>query len=573
MTYLKELVGQLHNDDDPRVQRLRETRRNHGIGAAVNHLCRCVLEDASSEEKNCVAQIDACLQWLQTNSGEPAAVESLWRTFAAEVLHAAPKASNDTKTVGDSEMFKPRERLWQASRTKINDTMFSLEFSTILRLATSQLGPRYRVYFPTGSEELPPSQAMTEPGHLFDCQVTLLTTDTAKELGGASVILAPWSRIRIQEQSLEDLAGSVKDIAHRVLGLENDVRFLLEVTHAWSPATQPLPTLDLRGESIQLAVLLAAWAGVNRRSLRPCVVTGTVRNGLIGRIEYVSQKYAAAVESNLGIELFLCPEPNATELRSVERPIVQPAPKKIDDLLLPSWTERILTDGLDRYRTAVRDAQETDFALPTACEPSHSSNSPDRESDGILSGFLDEDLLEYRSLASAWFAALDWPNLDQLPLRERLRICTVPFGEPTGKISRWFLWSWQQSAMQPGAAIKPGVLPILLQESTPDGQSGENSIGMEHAISALPLPVTGNRPLVYPDVLHNIVMRGIDVPIGFVVYGPSSLEVDYLKQQQRLEVLLRQMMATSPRAAWLFIASDLHHARFIESIVGDAVGN
>src|SRR5262249_59226903 len=102
----------------------------------------------------------------------------------------------------------------------------------------------------------------------------------------------------------------------------------------------------VEGQSLGLAVLLAAWTAQTRRQLRPLVATGAIGPGRIVRVGHVAEKAGAvraAAAAGGTSRLFLLPEDNQAELSAAARAGMEPIFVGLIDALFREQ-QALLTD-------------------------------------------------------------------------------------------------------------------------------------------------------------------------------------------------------------------------------------
>jgi hypothetical protein len=206
-------------------------------------------------------------------------------------------------------------------------------------------------------------------GRILAVRVTLL--DPAQTTRLPQLVLAPWSALLLQrerEDWLTKLHKGLELLARSALPewgqLFQQGHFMLELAPLSAPSRsepreavlQP-PSFAINGDSLGLAVVLAARAAVRRRPLRRMIVTGAIGDGDVAAVGYIPAKFAAAKDF-AALERF----------RSYPYLFLMPARDSHD--LLEDWVrpvttwqdlvdreDELLGDGFQAYRTAVAGAR------------------------------------------------------------------------------------------------------------------------------------------------------------------------------------------------------------------------
>lgn len=428
------------------------------------------------------------------------------------------------------------------------------------------------------------------------------------------VFMAPWSVLRIERAKLEH--SVIEELVRKPslatlrgsFGLEATMRFLIELEHVPRSNPKPLPFLEVSGESLTLATCLAAWAASQKRELRPMVVTGavevTAQGVFIQPLGGVANKTQAFLASQAGTraEFLLVPSENVSEARGAGLACVKEAPLQLADLLVPP---DFLVDGFDYFRERVRS-----FAPPTGTEEIDRVGQYLARDWKALATLADALRLEPIDAASSFCATERLPGVvyeeraGDARIDHREVVVPLPFGnEPAEAVDfivhELFCSLEQRKNDTCPLTSLPVPVPVNLRDVL--GPLREGSEGRENLDSdfiarnrqslirqlsrqlskeidlllvrvekrTAPSSSQGNgTSAVAPTVFENLLTERHLAKLCLVVYSERSGKWD---EEDRFTVeVLRRLFRTEAAIeavpGIVFLASDLHHARMINSV-------
>ncbi|MEZ6044235.1 MAG: hypothetical protein R3C11_01345 [Planctomycetaceae bacterium] len=297
------------------------------------------------------------------------------------------------------------------------------------------------------------------------------------------VEVAPWSLFKVEDEILDSLNKELEFILvnsqilldfqlidhSRLKGQERAFQFI---------RTYPLnPThFDISGDSIGLAIAIAAWAATQKKTLYPIVATGEIvgKEG-IREIEYVKEKaevMTMLTERIEGTLKILFPQGNHSKIFGTsleERAVIYFSSFKH----LISQHNKFLTDGFDELRSRFMVGSTNDHALNLQWNEIPVSSDPKQ-------GFLDEDLEEIADFSKSIveiFTGVDVIEVADSPAKEEGELSspnarlTLPFGESPSQIVSNILYdiceAWKK-VDSTKLADAPVFLHVNVADATPE---------------------------------------------------------------------------------------------------------
>jgi hypothetical protein len=425
------------------------------------------------------------------------------------------------------------------------------------------------------------SKGHAEEGRILRARMTLLEGVPAASL--PRVVLAPWSPLLLDRRApidwlavlrrgLEQLAGSADE---RLREEFRQARFLLELSPLPSPNAGPRPEVHqppgllVNGDSLGLAVVLAAWAASRRLALQPLIVTGAIAADRVGPVDGIPAKLWA-VQEHVATEQgrpcsFLVPRDGPpVNPRSGEEPHPSITVREIGSWIeLFDQEQTLLSDGFQRYRERIAVDHRGEWALSPSADPDAAGRD----------ALLGEEVHAFRESAQAAYDCL----LRREKTGPAARVC-VPFDSEPARVARFLVAELLERLHENRAGHNPAHLPapLLLPLLSPGDpkRTAEEQV-LEWLRQGL-LEWAGGEDLVARRSLENAV-RGWPDKLLLVVYSARSREVDHDREEEKLRILrdyLGRLVGAGParRAGLLLVASDVHHEGLLEEALGLASG-
>lgn len=480
---------------------------------------------------------------------------------------------------------------WLSSRLQVPSDHFSRrpleEISRALYTIHQSSGWSYRVLFPVVIENT--YYHRKTPG-IVEAWVTTLKSEFTESL--PTVVLAPWSRIVLQHNEAGDWLQVLRDGVAALAGrgpaelrsLFQGSRFLLELAPVCPPSkcspcpVLQLPRLDVQGDSLGLAVVLAAWAASKGRTLRRMIVTGAIDINSVGRVEDVGIKFDGACQywqANAALNpdcrcLFLYPSACGS-VSNANSP-------SVDLENIDGWADlfkkhdKLLGDGFHDYRHVINNARDT-----IRGELRQAAGSADKPGT-----FLEEDLDEFDAAAERVYQSL--VNVVNPAVRPAM-VC-LPFDNEPAAVARRMVAELVDRLVKRDEKLRKGEeqgsssadLPVPMLLPTEDAPEDIIAFLLDRIQSWVErglqswTVVLPNQPPVDPEILQNAVRGGggWGGRLLLVVYSKRSSELSHAAEQEKLDTLQRYMK--NRRHRLLFIASDYHHGRLLTPYVEQEMG-
>jgi hypothetical protein len=340
------------------------------------------------------------------------------------------------------------------------------------------------------------------------------------------VVLAAWSDYLLAQDDAAQLGEQFGALVRRHPERLGDERFLLELLRLEGPQLERFtpPTLVVEGQSLGLAVLLAAWAARSQPSLMPLVATGQLLGGEVRGVESVYEKSDVVREF---LELgrphrFLVP---AEDLAAVRGELLSRFPERVvgiapdaDALFARS---ELLTDGCSAYRAFLAE----EWSLPLA--PGGTADTF-----GLYDDADRRHLAEVAARATA----------------EGTRAATaLAFGNQPRLAMRQVLASLRGEG--------PIALPLWLAEDA----EGESALARLTWRVGKGLGDVSGRPLVSAEALRNLIGTFAD-RLLLVAYGRASTSpAPHADDERRWRQTSDDVGSLPRRPRLLLLASDGHH--------------
>ena len=338
------------------------------------------------------------------------------------------------------------------------------------------------------------------------------------------VLLAAWSHYLLTEADAGQLVGQFDELARRHPDRLGDDRFLLELLPLSEPGFSP-PTVAVEGQSLGLAVLLAAWAAGARPSLTPLIATGRL---LGGEVRSVGSVFAKSEVVRRFLERgrpnrFLVPQENRPEVRAeLDEQFPGRTQAVARDVNALFARTDLLTDGCDGYRAllAANAAEWTTFPpLPP----------------GTADAFG-----QYEPHDGTWLA-----EVAARLAPGSLAATALPFGNDPRRAMRFVL----------GVVRRLIALPLWLADDAP----AETAVARLLWRVRRGLADVGEPQPVSDEAIRNLIgtFGGLLV---LVAYGsPSTALVPHAADAARWRQVCDDVGALPRRPGVLLLASDLHH--------------
>lgn len=496
----------------------------------------------------------------------------------------------------------------------------STTFPAAIRLLNDfgRLQPReYGVWFPTvlpskstdvSGDDLNLEQAK-QTGCVLNAKVSLFSQSSSDAAlarlretvlpPGQHVSVAPWSLVRLHEDTRSELAKLLPEIKKSLqsndrVGVDND-HVMLDLSPV---AGSPVPTflrddifipIPVKGPSLGVSVMLALWAAMESLVLYPIVATGAVAGTTIKKVDLGAKLalIAAVFEGNENVRVFLSQD-NFDSMDDAQSPRSQSngllmrryknrldvycLPKKLEDL--KRLKHLLLTDGLDEYRKFMKDngARERDMALAVS--------EADSDGPGV---FLKEDRDELddvvqRAVFVAGRGVIFSQELGQDNLvtdgGDQNEITVLPFDNDPRPAMRYVTAKlFARTGRSPSESVP---VPLCLQTlaSAPHGRLSSRDRWLDAILQGFSdLQQQPGTSLPADRNILRVILQSRDwSKFCFVAYAPRSLECD-LDQLTDAIRRLRQVMSAGragdsarkpPSVLW--IASDDHQARWLNAM-------
>jgi hypothetical protein len=454
---------------------------------------------------------------------------------------------------------------WHPIEPGANDRFSENDAVVLVRAIEALRGASYAVPFPV-------VKRLDGEPFLIECRVSLLMLDEADKSNFKPVVLAPWSEFLPRPENIERLAEALSECGKIV----SEQRFLLEFSKL-KRATSP-DSVTIIGNSLDLAIVLAAHAAREQPVLLPIVSTGTIKKAgaivpvYIGKKWLCVQEYAERSEQ---VVLFVLPSGmEAPALHGSKWVKIVHAPENVADL--PAWIRDRLSDGCDHYRThfsglraidAVSDDAESPATELTTFDPG------DVTSLDVLGGIAMRSQV-LRAGEPLPVQALPFGNDPRQAARHVARVLIHPT-----RVSQEEDLASQVTALDRARedVVVPLLFPLYADEKVRPEDRGtvveelvwhlrQGLLDTQVLPDRPPAPVAGKVNLIREDVLHNLLVH-FHNRLLFLIYDRSSLELDYeLDDKKRVEGLLDGLRKYAPGAQAVFIASDWHHYAWLKAM-------
>jgi hypothetical protein len=431
----------------------------------------------------------------------------------------------------------------------------------------------YTLLFPAVPVEESSGTVPEDEARILAARVTVLDPELTARL--PRLVLAPWSALLLEGRWLGELRKGLQLLAESAVPEWSELfgpgRFLLELAPSPAPGVsgrrphlvQP-PALAVTGDSLGLAVALAARAAARQRPLRRMIVTGAIASQHVKEVGSVRHKFAAArAYADLDPDrswLFLVPEEGSPHLDDGGG---------IEVRRIGTWEDLVrqeydlLGDGFESYRRAVASTRLPALRVE---EEGSGSDAPD--------SFLQVEVDAFDQTADEVFEAL----LSAGPRVSPPVVC-LPFDNDPAPVARRLVQRLVERINAcPGPAPADLAVPLLFPLARltirPEAASlvfdqVQNTLhaGLREWGGADGTGSSGGAEGVPAEMLRNAV-RGWPAKLLLVVYSPRSTAIALERERPRLEVLAQFQTGAGtvpPRLLWL--ASDFHHQRWMEDVV------
>jgi hypothetical protein len=382
----------------------------------------------------------------------------------------------------------------------------------------------------------------------------------------ARVVVAPWSEFLVQGSNIDNLDRALSACrgADGKPLLEPDTRFLLEFGKL-AGAAQPDSVL-VDGDSLDLAILMAAWAALRQPALLPVVATGLIdpSTGNIGRVDSILEKWESVVAyaTNRELVFFIGPRGTREEVRNPDgHKRVRTEEVETPDDLLKLIGER-LSDGCEGYR---RLLDERGAIVEV---------SDDGE---VSAGQLDTfDAGDVKSLNAFAATAL---RAQQLKVKGRLPVEALPFGNDPRRAAQHVARAVLASEGDQEGKVIPLLFPLHVEDDArPKGRgrgaSDEDLVwhlrqGVRDAQVAPHVPQADATEAA--DLIKEVAIRNLLVDFHhrllLIIYDQRSGELKYGDHdKQRIKGILARLRQRVPKAQAVLIASDWHHLLWLADV-------